>query len=157
MTEKLQHLLNGGKLETLSGALVTFLGIEVEFTDETIGSFDLAKLDTCEIYTSPEEEEIKQLKLQVKNLEMKLDEIYNPSKTKVHPGGAKIRIHLNHNEVKEIEQIFMNKPNFDINLMASTYNVGHNVIRRIKSGDHAKTSGGYMATQITQQNNNSKG
>jgi len=147
MTEQLKHLINGGKLKTGSGTVIVEIeGIEIQYEDGTFGTYDIDTINDFHIYISPEDAEIKALKLKVKNLELKLEEITNPRKSKSSSNShTKSHVHLNKNEIIEIEQMFTAKPLSDIDLIASTYNVTRNVIIRIQRGKHTKSTNSYKA------------
>ena len=153
MNENLQHLLDGGKLERPSGAIVEFEGIEITHEDNSLDSLTLAEVEECEIHLSPEDVEIRDLKLKVKNLELKLNEIINPSKSPTSNNNfhTKPHVHLTIPEIVEIEQMFTMKPLSNIDLIASTYNVTRNVIVRIQRGKHTKSSPSYKAKLTTNQ------
>ena len=107
-------------------------------TDDVGTEYTLEQLNELEIYVNPLQEKIDAMQITIDRLTADLVAKNKPTYKEIKPQLSKA-------EVKEIEDIFIEKPTINRELVCNTYNSSQPVVSRIVRGKHAKTSESYKA------------
>jgi len=140
MLPQVQALLRGKGLRDGDEETLYFKGFVLGKKDQGINEgtdFEMFEIEKMTIYTSPEEIEISKLKTIISRMQDELDRL---NKKKLHEDGRKVHKHLSKKEVLEIEKIFEDNPDIDINLIIDSYDSSRTIINNIKYHRHVKSS-----------------
>ncbi len=138
MNKNLKALANGKELVDSDNNILHIeqVILATANTDDVGTGYTLEELDELEIYVNPLQTKIDEMQAAIDRLTADLVAAHTPNiKTAYN--------HLTKAEVKEIEDIFMEKPNMNRELICSTYSSSQPVISRVARGVHTKTSESY--------------